>query len=71
MDTVISDIGVDAVKTGMLVDAEVIETVSQKLQSYDITKVIVDPLMNAKSGAALMSRSAYTTFKKKLSLWHF
>jgi hydroxymethylpyrimidine/phosphomethylpyrimidine kinase len=66
IDTVISDLGVDAVKTGMLVDKRVIETVSHILKTYHITKVVVDPVMIAKSGAPLLAKGAHTSLKKKL-----
>ncbi|KPJ60298.1 MAG: hypothetical protein AMJ42_01490 [Deltaproteobacteria bacterium DG_8] len=66
IDTVISDIGVDAVKTGMLVDAKVIETVSHKLRAHHIEKAIVDPVMVAKNGVPLLAKEAHNSLKKKL-----
>jgi hydroxymethylpyrimidine/phosphomethylpyrimidine kinase len=66
IDVVISDLGVDAVKTGMLVDTEVIETVSHKLRAYHITKVIVDPVMVSKSGVPLLAEEAYLSLKREL-----
>ena len=66
IDTVISDIGADAVKTGMLVDAKVVETVSHRLRTHHITKVIVDPVMVAKSGAHLLLKEAYASLKREL-----
>ena len=66
IDAVISDIGVDAVKTGMLVDTNVIETVSYKLRDYHITKVIVDPVILSKGGMPLMKKEAYASLKREL-----
>jgi len=66
IDTVISDLGVDAVKTGMLVNKRVIETVSHILKTHHITKVVVDPVMIAKSGVPLLAKGAHTALKKKL-----
>ena len=66
IDAVISDLGVDAVKTGMLVDAKVVETVSRKLRDYHITKVIVDPVMLSKSGVPLMTKEALASLKREL-----
>jgi hydroxymethylpyrimidine/phosphomethylpyrimidine kinase len=66
IDSVITDIGVDAVKTGMLVDAKVIEVVSRKLLTHKIQKVIVDPVMLAKDGAALLTRDAHASLKRKI-----
>ena len=66
IDTVILDLGVDAVKTGMLVDAKVIETVSHKMSSHHITKIIVDPVMMAKNGVALLAKEAHSSLKRQL-----
>ena len=66
IDAVISDLGVDAVKTGMLVDTKVVETVSHKLRNYHITKVIVDPVMLSKSGVPLMTKEACASLKREL-----
>ncbi|MBW2553202.1 MAG: bifunctional hydroxymethylpyrimidine kinase/phosphomethylpyrimidine kinase, partial [Deltaproteobacteria bacterium] len=66
IDAVISDLGVDAVKTGMLVDTKVVETVSHKLRDYHITKVIVDPVMLSKSGVPLMTKEACASLKREL-----
>jgi len=66
IDTVISDIGVDAVKTGMLVNAKVIETISYKLRAHHITKVVVDPVMVAESGVSLLAEDAHLSLKREL-----
>jgi len=66
IDAVITDIGVDAVKTGMLVETKVIETVSHKLRDYHITKIIVDPVMLSKSGVPLMTKESYASLKREL-----
>jgi hydroxymethylpyrimidine/phosphomethylpyrimidine kinase len=58
IDAVLSDIGVDAVKTGMLSSAPIIEVVAAKLVEHGITRVVVDPVMVAKSGARLLEPSA-------------
>jgi hydroxymethylpyrimidine kinase/phosphomethylpyrimidine kinase len=54
---VITDIGVDAIKTGMLHTASIIRLVSRLLVQYDVPTV-VDPVMIAKSGARLLEESA-------------
>ncbi len=54
IEVVLSDIGVDAVKTGMLVNEEIVRVVSKKIVRYGIEKVVVDPVMVAKSGAPLL-----------------
>jgi hydroxymethylpyrimidine kinase/phosphomethylpyrimidine kinase len=54
LDSVLSDIGADAVKTGMLFDRPTIKVVAEKLKRYKIEKVVVDPVMVAKGGDPLL-----------------
>jgi len=63
----LSDIGADAIKTGMLGDAEMVETVAATLAEYapDIP-LVVDPVMVAKGGSPLLDASAVSALKKKL-----
>lgn len=56
---VLEDIGADAIKTGMLPNAGVIEAVASALSAADPSaRVVVDPVMVAKGGASLMDASA-------------
>ncbi|HUL23959.1 MAG TPA: bifunctional hydroxymethylpyrimidine kinase/phosphomethylpyrimidine kinase [Thermodesulfobacteriota bacterium] len=66
IDAVLSDIGADAVKTGMLANREIVEVVSRKIKQYNVKKVVVDPVMISKSGASLLRRDAQETLIKKL-----
>jgi len=67
MHAVLGDIGVDAVKTGMLHSAEVIEAVAGTLDEFDvIAPVVVDPVMVAKGGASLLEASAINALKSEL-----
>jgi hydroxymethylpyrimidine/phosphomethylpyrimidine kinase len=61
-----SDIGVDAVKTGMLFSREIILTVAEAIQAFGWTKVVVDPVMIAKGGAALLQEAAIRALTDKL-----
>ncbi len=63
---VISDIGVDAAKTGMLANTATIKALSQKIKQYNIKKLVVDPVMVSKSGAKLLESSAVTSLKNDL-----
>ena len=54
---VVRDIGVDAVKTGMLHTTEIIEAVSEELKRIN-APIVVDPVMIAKSGARLLREDA-------------
>jgi hydroxymethylpyrimidine/phosphomethylpyrimidine kinase len=66
MDAVLEDIGVDAVKIGMLSTSGVIETVADKLKEYGVTKVVLDPVMIAKSGDKLLRDEAVDALKNRL-----
>lgn len=58
MRVVLDDIGADAIKTGMLHSREVIAKVAQTLQAYRDIPLVVDPVMRAKGGAALIAPDA-------------
>ena len=66
IDSVLSDIGADAIKTGMLANREIIEAVSNKIKQYRVKKVVVDPVMISKSGASLLRKDAQESLIKKL-----
>jgi len=66
MDSVLSDIGADAAKTGMLATPEIVEIVSEGIRRYNLQPLVVDPVMVAKSGDALLSKDARETIKKLL-----
>jgi hydroxymethylpyrimidine/phosphomethylpyrimidine kinase len=66
MEAVISDIGVDAMKTGMLSNSEVVRAVCQKVRKYRISKIVVDPVIIAKNGARLLSPEAEEILKQEL-----
>ena len=58
IDAVVTDIGVDAVKTGMLSNSEIIAVVAEKIQEHNLPNVVVDPVMVAKSGDPLLREEA-------------
>ncbi|MEO7854235.1 MAG: bifunctional hydroxymethylpyrimidine kinase/phosphomethylpyrimidine kinase [Rubrivivax sp.] len=58
IDAVVEDIGVDAVKIGMLHSELTIETVAAALDRHHLRRVVLDPVMVATSGAALIDPSA-------------
>ena len=66
MDAVLDDIGVDAVKIGMLHSPEVIETVAQKLVEKKCPNIVLDPVMISKSGDKLLLDDAINALKKYL-----
>lgn len=58
IDAVFEDIGVDAVKIGMLSSAELVSAVAARLRHHRPKIVVLDPVMIAKSGDALLAESA-------------
>jgi hydroxymethylpyrimidine/phosphomethylpyrimidine kinase len=66
MELVLSDIGTDAIKTGMLHSKEVIRAVAGVLKEYPHAPVVVDPVMVAKGGAPLLEATAIQSLKAEL-----
>ncbi len=69
MQVVLRDIGADAIKTGMLHDAATIDAVTDVLESEPAAKgvpLVVDPVMYAKGGHALLQPEAVATLKRRL-----
>jgi len=66
LDAVLTDIGADAVKTGMLHNPDVIEVVADKLSAYAVKKIVVDPVMVAKGGDVLLEQEAQETLVARL-----
>jgi len=65
--TALADIGADAVKTGMLGSAAVVETVAALLAESAVgVPLVVDPVMVAKGGARLMAEDAVSALKRSL-----
>ncbi len=58
VEAVASDIGVDAVKIGMLADEVTIDAVVNALDMVDEAPIVVDPVMVAESGATLLDPNA-------------
>jgi hydroxymethylpyrimidine/phosphomethylpyrimidine kinase len=58
IDSVMSDIGADAWKTGMLSNAEIIAVVAAKARQYRVENLVIDPVMVAKSGDPLLRPEA-------------
>ena len=58
IDAVLEDIGVDAVKVGMLHSPDIVRTVAQAIDRHQIQRVVFDPVMVATSGAKLIDDPA-------------
>lgn len=66
LDAVLTDIGADAVKIGMLSTPAVIETVAQKLRHYRTPNIVLDPVMVATSGDRLLRDDAIDGLRSAL-----
>lgn len=66
IDAVVTDIGFDAYKTGMLSSSEIIELVASKVRQYGMRPLVVDPVMIAKSGDSLLRQDAVSALRGSL-----
>ena len=66
IDAVLEDIGVDAVKIGMLHSSEIVQTVAAAIERHQLPNVVFDPVMVATSGAVLIDNSAVDVLVREL-----
>ncbi len=66
IQAVVDDIGVQAVKTGMLLNGEIISAVAQQIEALGIKNVVIDPVMVSRTGAQLIDDAAVTTLRNHL-----
>lgn len=66
IEAVLSDIGADAVKIGMLHSSEVVEVVADVLRKYGVRNIVLDPVMVSTSGHRLIEESAIDTIRREL-----
>jgi hydroxymethylpyrimidine/phosphomethylpyrimidine kinase len=66
IEAVEGDIGIDAVKTGMLANAAIVEAVAAAIESLDLGNVVIDPVMIAKGGDRLLDMEAVGAIKAEL-----
>ena len=64
--SVLSDIGVEAIKTGMLGGREIIQGVASSLSRYPGIPLVVDPVMAATSGSALLEEGSLELLRRRL-----
>ena len=67
IDAIMSDIGADAVKTGMLSSTDIIRAVAERLEFYDLSVVVIDPVMVASTGAPLLREEAVDAMRDVLT----
>ncbi len=63
---VASDIRIDVVKTGMLSSAGIVDLVAEKARAHNFTKLVVDPVMVAATGARLLEEDSVESIRKNL-----
>lgn len=68
MNSVISDIGVDAVKIGMIGSAETAHAVAERLALLDGVPIVFDPVMVATSGSALADEATIAAFEELMAI---
>jgi hydroxymethylpyrimidine/phosphomethylpyrimidine kinase len=68
IDAVISDIGVDAIKIGMIGSARILDAVAERLEGLRRVPVVLDPVMTATSGSALADRETVGGLARLLDL---
>jgi hydroxymethylpyrimidine/phosphomethylpyrimidine kinase len=66
IESVMTDIGVDAAKTGMLSNAAIVRTVAEAVRRFRIPNLVVDPVMVAKSGDPLIAPDARDAVREEL-----
>ena len=66
IDAVIEDIGVDAVKIGMLHAADIVRTVAGSIDRHGLRRVVLDPVMMSTSGARLIDDDAQAVLVREL-----
>lgn len=68
LDSVVADVTIDAVKIGMLANAEIIEAVAERLRRARPPHVVLDPVMVATSGDRLLDREAEEALRALVAL---
>ncbi len=66
MDAIVSDIGVDATKTGMLANADLVRAVADRVRRGGLPRLVVDPVMVAKGGDRLLREDAVSAVREAL-----
>jgi hydroxymethylpyrimidine/phosphomethylpyrimidine kinase len=66
IDAILSDIGTDAVKTGMLANSAIIRVVADKVRERGMSNLVLDPVMVAKGGDRLLQEEAVEALRNLL-----
>ncbi|BAF71491.1 bifunctional hydroxymethylpyrimidine kinase/phosphomethylpyrimidine kinase [Sulfurovum sp. NBC37-1] len=66
LEVLLDDISVDAVKIGMLADKEVVQSIVEIIQKYDLKNIVLDTVLVSSSGRQLIREDAVEVMKKEL-----
>lgn len=66
IEAVTQDLEVNAFKTGMLLNREIIETVAEQIEQHSLNQLVVDPVMVSRSGARLLDDTAIASLQQYL-----
>lgn len=66
IDAVLLDIGADAIKIGILHSSEAVNIIADTIEKYNITNVVLDPVMVSTSGHKLIEEDAIEAIKSRL-----
>jgi hydroxymethylpyrimidine/phosphomethylpyrimidine kinase len=66
IDCLLADVRIDAVKIGMLATADIVRAVADALRRHGLTRVVVDPVMVAKSGDRLLREDAVAALREEI-----
>jgi hydroxymethylpyrimidine/phosphomethylpyrimidine kinase len=66
LEAVLSDIGADAIKIGMLFSPALIEMIAEQLVTFSAQNIVLDPVMVAQSGDRLIEDAAVSALREKL-----
>ncbi|MGA2286169.1 MAG: bifunctional hydroxymethylpyrimidine kinase/phosphomethylpyrimidine kinase [Dehalococcoidia bacterium] len=66
IDAVLSDIGADVAKTGMLGNRSIVEAVAAKLVEFEVERIVVDPVLRASDGSPLLEADGVEALRERL-----
>ena len=66
IEAIAADIGAEAVKTGMLANADIVRAVASAIRRLNLPRLVVDPVMVAKGGDRLLEQSAVDAIREEL-----
>ncbi len=66
IEAILGDMGADVVKTGMLVNREIVEATAKSLKKFKVKNLVVDPIISAGSGGELLDKEGAEAMIKRL-----